>query len=100
MPRRQVEFGAEEKHNPAKLENVDQLLEKFKGKESLLYQSRLAGGLLGSTEASATSMAWKQTADGYLKRVRRVGRWEKPLSVVPCARRASLARGGARTWVA
>lgn len=29
----------EEKHNPAKLSNIDQLLTKFKGKEPTLYKS-------------------------------------------------------------
>ena len=29
----------EEKHNPAKLSNVDELLQKFKGKEVTLYKS-------------------------------------------------------------
>lgn len=32
----------EEKHNPAKLGNIDQLLTKFKGQETTLYRRTLA----------------------------------------------------------
>ena len=112
--------GAEEKHNPAKLDNVDQLLEKFKGKESLLYKSSwvLEGwpkdrGICEKYGVEPDSR-WLPEKDSE-KDSGQVGPaalqtrgdesllWSKittPLPLVRSGRRASLARVGARTWVA
>ena len=60
----------EEKHNPAKLANIDQLLTKFKGQETTLYRSTLVqpAPVLKGPEAMPSNIyqrrkSWKDMKD-------------------------------------